>query len=180
MAETESIAALSEAVVSELIASGKSVSVAESCTGGWIAKSITDVAGSSGCFGYGVVSYSNDAKESILGVHATILQQHGAVSQQTVIEMVRGCLGLSGSDLAVAVSGIAGPDGGTEDKPVGTVWIGWANRRGGKITTSAKRCSFGGGRDEVRSRTVIAALQGLRSRLRADGLKAPVSGPVAG
>ena len=180
MSTEDTIEELSQALVAELLDAGKTISTAESCTGGWIAKSITDVAGSSGCFGYGVVSYSNDAKESILGVRAAILQQHGAVSEQTVVEMARGCLGLSGSDLAVAVSGIAGPDGGTEDKPVGTVWIGWASRGGGKITTSAERCSFGGCRDEVRSRTVIAALQGLRSRLRADGVKAPVCGPVAG
>jgi len=180
MSTEDTIEKLSEALVAELLAAGKSVSTAESCSGGWIAKSITDVAGSSGCFGYGVVSYSNGAKETLLGVNAMTLQQHGAVSEQTVIEMAQGCLGLSGSDLAVAVSGIAGPDGGTEDKPVGTVWIGWATRCDGKITTSAERCSFEGGRDEVRSRTVIAALQGLRSRLRADGTKAPVSGPVAG
>ena len=104
------------------------MATAESCTGGWIAKTLTDVPGSSAVFGYGVVSYSNGAKESILGVRNATLETHGAVSEQVVEEMADGVLHLSGADLAVAVSGIAGPDGGTVDKPVGTVWVTWGSR----------------------------------------------------
>ena len=113
MAEGESIAALSEALVSELIEAGQTISVAESCTGGWIAKALTDNGGSSQCFAYGVVSYSNGAKESMLGVNPATLIEFGAVSKEVVGEMVTGVLNLSGADYAVAVSGIAGPDGGT-------------------------------------------------------------------
>ena len=128
MSDAESIATLAEALVGELIAADQTVSTAESCTGGWIAKSLTDIAGSSQCFGYGIVSYSNSAKESLLGVDPRTLEEHGAVSEATVLEMVSGVLKLSGASFAVAVSGVAGPDGGTGDKPVGTVWFAWANR----------------------------------------------------
>lgn len=169
MSSTDTIEELAQALVADLLNEGRCVSTAESCTGGWIAKSITDVAGSSGCFGYGIVSYSNSAKESVLGVNPTTLQQHGAVSEQTVIEMAEGCLSLSGADLSVAVSGVAGPDGGTDDKPVGTVWIALASRRNDKVSSNAQRHRFEGDRDSVRSKTVIAALQELRLRLRADG-----------
>ena len=128
MADPESIGALSEALIGELLAAGKTVATAESCTGGWIAKSLTDNAGSSGCFGYGLVSYSNGAKESLLGVNPATLEEHGAVSEAAVREMADGALNLSGADIAAAVSGVAGPDGGSEDKPVGTVWFAWASR----------------------------------------------------
>ena len=143
MADTESIAALSEALVSELIEAGRSVSVAESCTGGWIAKALTDISGSSQCFAYGVVSYSNGAKESMLGVNPASLIRHGAVSQEVVREMAQGVLNLSGADYAVAVSGIAGPDGGTEEKPVGTVWLGWAVRHNKKSLIETERHQIG-------------------------------------
>ena len=169
MSSEDTIEELSAALVSEFLNAGKSISAAESCTGGWIAKSITDVAGSSACFGYGVVSYSNGAKESLLAVSPATLHQHGAVSERTVVEMAEGCMKLSGSDFSVAVSGIAGPDGGTDDKPVGTVWLAWATRRGGEITTEAEKCRFGGDRHQVRLQTVIKALQGLRERLRTNG-----------
>ena len=157
---------LSRALVNELAMAGRSVATAESCTGGWIAKSITDIAGSSACFGYGIVSYADGAKVSMLGVSPDTLQRHGAVSEQTVMEMAQGCLTMSGADYAVAVSGVAGPDGGTDDKPVGTVWIGWASRSNGHDSITAERHSFEGDREEVRSQTVIFALQGLRQRLR--------------
>ena len=139
MNKTESIGVLAEALVTELTAAGKSVATAESCTGGWIAKSLTDIAGSSACFQYGIVSYSNGAKESMLGVNTDTLKQHGAVSESTVGEMANGALHLSGADFAVAVSGIAGPDGGTDEKPVGTVWFAWAARDGGKARVEAAR-----------------------------------------
>lgn len=110
MTDTESIGALSEALVGELLTAGKTAATAESCTGGWIAKSITDISGSSGCFAYGLVSYSNGAKESLLGVNPATLEEHGAVSEAVVREMAQGALSLSGADVAAAVSGVAGPD----------------------------------------------------------------------
>ncbi len=169
MAETESIATLSEALVSELIQSGSWLSVAESCTGGWIAKALTDIAGSSQCFGYGIVSYSNGAKESMLGVNPASLNEHGAVSDAVVREMAAGVLNLSGADYAVAVSGIAGPDGGTEEKPVGTVWFGWAVRNSKKPSIDTEKHIIKGDREAVRMRTVIIAMQGIRERLRTTG-----------
>lgn len=169
MSNDETIEELSAALVSEFLAAEKTVATAESCTGGWIAKSITDVAGSSGCFAYGIVSYSNGAKESVLAVNPATLQQNGAVSEQTVLQMAEGCINLSGSDYAVAVSGIAGPDGGSDEKPVGTVWFGWAVRVAGEIACTADMRQFDGDRHQVRSKTVVVALQGLRERLRMHG-----------
>jgi len=169
MAETDTIGTLSEALVGELIDAGKSVSVAESCTGGWIAKALTDIGGSSRCFSYGVVSYSNGAKESLLGVNPASLNDHGAVSEDVVREMATGVLNLSGADYAVAVSGIAGPGGGSAEKPVGTVWIAWAVRNRKKTAVDAEKHKIEGDRDSVRSRTVILALQGIRKRIRVHG-----------
>lgn len=131
---------------------------AESCTGGWIAKMLTDIPGSSNWFECGMAAYSYEAKQALLGVRPQTLEQHGAVSRETVIEMVSGALVHSGATLAVAVTGIAGPGGGTEDKPVGTVWIAW-KRRGGYPT--AVTFHFDGDRDSVRRQTVAAALHGL-------------------
>ncbi len=169
MTETESIGTLSEALVSELIEAGRSISVAESCTGGWIAKALTDISGSSQCFAYGVVSYSNGAKESMLGVNPASLNEYGAVSEEVVGEMVAGVLNLSGADYAVAVSGIAGPDGGTGEKPVGTVWFGWAVRNRKKTVIDAEKHLLKGDREAIRRRTVILALQGARERIRNHG-----------
>lgn len=169
MTETESISALSAALVSELIETGRSIAVAESCTGGWIAKALTDISGSSQCFGYGVVSYSNGAKESMLGVKPASLNEHGAVSEAVVREMAEGALSLSGADYAVAVSGVAGPEGGTVDKPVGTVWFGWAVRDGKKISIDAEKHHIKGDREAVRTCTVILALQGIRERHQKNG-----------
>ncbi len=167
--KAESISALSEALVSELTVARKCVATAESCTGGWIAKSLTDNAGSSACFAYGIVSYSNGAKESILGVQSDTLKEHGAVSHATVGEMADGALKLSGADFAVAVSGVAGPGGGSEEKPVGTVWIAWASRTKSGSTIDARKHNFKGGRDEIRTQSVVIALQGIRERLRDGG-----------
>ena len=133
---------------------------AESCTGGWIAKVVTDVAGSSGWFDCGMAVYSYEAKQALLGVRPQTLEQHGAVSRETAIEMVSGALVHSGASIAVAVTGIAGPGGGTEDKPVGTVWIAW-KRRGGY--PRAELFHFEGDRDAVRRQTVVSALLGLDS-----------------
>ena len=133
---------------------------AESCTGGWIAKSVTDIAGSSDWFDCGMAAYSYEAKQALLGVRPQTLEVHGAVSRETVIEMVSGALVNSGASVAVAVTGIAGPGGGSPDKPVGTVWIGW-KRRGGYAR--AELFQFAGDREAVRRQTVEAALKGLES-----------------
>jgi nicotinamide-nucleotide amidase len=137
---------------------------AESCTGGWIAKVLTDIAGSSGWFAEGFVTYSNDAKTRRLGVPRAVLVKHGAVSQATARAMAVGALKRSGAQIAVAVTGIAGPGGAVPGKPVGTVWLAWAVRRprGVQVTTEHKR--FLGDRETVRRKTVQTALLGLLSR----------------
>ncbi|WP_372014943.1 CinA family protein [Pseudoxanthomonas sp. 10H] len=131
---------------------------AESCTGGWIAKCLTDIAGSSDWFDCGMVVYSYEAKQALLGVRPQTLEEHGAVSRETAIEMVSGALVHSGASLAVAVTGIAGPGGGSPDKPVGTVWIAW-KRRGGYAR--AQVFHFDGDREAVRRQTVGQALAGV-------------------
>lgn len=133
------------------------VTCAESCTGGGIASAITSVAGSSGWFGVGFVTYSNTHKSRILGVAPAILETYGAVSRQVVEAMARGAREAAGADLSVAVSGIAGPDGGTADKPVGTVWIAWSTSQ----NTRAHCYQFDGDRSAVRLQTVVAAMEGL-------------------
>jgi len=135
---------------------------AESCTGGWIAKAVTDIPGSSDWFDCGLAAYSYEAKQALLGVRPETLERHGAVSRETVLEMVSGALVHSGASLAVAVTGIAGPGGGTADKPVGTVWLAW-KRRGGYPKAECHR--FDGDRDAVRRQTVDAALRGLGALL---------------
>ncbi|HET6397544.1 MAG TPA: CinA family protein [Pseudoxanthomonas sp.] len=135
---------------------------AESCTGGWIAKCLTDIAGSSEWFDCGMVVYSYEAKQALLGVRPQTLEEHGAVSRETVIEMVSGALVHSGASVGVAVTGIAGPGGGSLEKPVGTVWIAW-KRRGGYA--HAEIFHFGGDREAVRRQTVATALHGLERLL---------------
>lgn len=144
-----------------LLLKNRRVATAESCTGGWIAKALTDVAGSSEWFSEGFVTYSNQSKRTQLRVPAQVLQKHGAVSRATVIAMVRGVLRRSTAQLAVAVTGIAGPGGAVPGKPVGTVWVGWAIRRGQRVTVASQLKHFRGNRDSVRRKTVRAALQGL-------------------
>jgi nicotinamide-nucleotide amidase len=165
MADHESIRKLAAALVNDMAEAGKAVATAESCTGGWIAKAITDIPGSSAVFHYGVVSYSNGAKEHILGVKNETIENAGSVSEAVVGEMAEGAINLSGADIAVAVSGIAGPDGGTDEKPVGTVWFAWAVREGGKIRTDIKLKHFDGDRELIRELTVVHALQGALDRL---------------
>jgi nicotinamide-nucleotide amidase len=135
-----------------------SLVTAESCTGGWIAKTLTDIAGSSAWFECGIAAYSYESKQALLGVRPETLEHHGAVSRETALEMVSGALVHSGATLAVAVTGIAGPTGGMPGKPVGTVWIAW-KRRGGY--PSAEIFHFDGDREAVRRQTVAAALKGL-------------------
>ena len=138
------------------------VVTAESCTGGWIAQTLTAIAGSSAWFDRGFVTYSNQAKQDMLGVAAETLQQYGAVSEQVVQEMAQGALNNSPAQLAVSVSGIAGPGGGTAEKPLGTVCFGWC-RRGADATSERKQ--FKGDRGAVRRQAVAHALQGLADRV---------------
>jgi nicotinamide-nucleotide amidase len=137
------------------------VATAESCTGGFIAKVLTDTAGSSSWFVEGFVVYSNAAKIGRLGVSSAALREHGAVSESIARAMAAGALKRTRADFAVAVTGIAGPGGAVPGKPVGTVFIGWAVRRGGSIQTRVARKQFRGDRDTVRRKTVRVALQGL-------------------
>ena len=139
-----------------LQARGWRVALAESCTGGWVAKLLTDIAGSSQWFERGYVTYSNLAKQQDLGVSAATLEAHGAVSAAVVVEMAAGALRASGADLAVAVSGVAGPDGGTATKPVGLVWFALA-RRGGLGNSEMRQ--FAGDRAAVRLAAVHRALE---------------------
>ena len=137
---------------------GLMLATAESCTGGGVAQAITEVAGSSAWFERGFITYSNLSKQQMLGVRETTLKQHGAVSELTVREMVAGALQHSAAQVALAVSGIAGPDGGTVDKPVGTVWFAWGIKHG---NTRAQRHQLRGNRAEVRAQSVHIALQGV-------------------
>ena len=141
-----------------LVARDWRVATAESCTAGWVTKVLTDVPGSSRWVEAGYVVYSNAAKMRDLKVSRTTLRRHGAVSEATVLAMARGALRATGADLSVAISGIAGPDGGTPGKPVGTVWFGIAGRQRA-VRTSATCKAFGGDRDAVRRQSVAFALQ---------------------
>ncbi len=138
---------------------GLSVAAAESCTGGWICKALTDVPGSSGWLNCGLVTYSNAAKHELLGVPYTLIEGHGAVSEQVVKAMAEGALARTDADLAIAVSGIAGPNGGTPEKPIGLVWFAWV-RRGGRMRSECRQ--FEGDREDIRRAAVLHALDGLR------------------
>jgi len=151
-----------EQVAETLRAMGEMLATAESCTGGWIAKACTDLAGSSEWFESAAVTYSNRAKQALLGVTSATLERHGAVSRECALEMVAGLLARFEASVAVAVTGIAGPGGGTPEKPVGTVWIAW-QRRGHKARV--ERRGFDGDRDAVRRQTVAIALDGVRKIL---------------
>ncbi|HKX99366.1 MAG TPA: nicotinamide-nucleotide amidohydrolase family protein [Steroidobacteraceae bacterium] len=139
----------------------EAIATAESCTGGWLAKSLTDLPGSSDYFERGWVAYSNEAKQSELAVDGRLLARFGAVSEEVALAMVRGALGASEAHHAVAITGIAGPAGGSAAKPVGTVWIAWGFRSRGRIRIHATLYRFRGGRDAVRRQAVGAALAGL-------------------
>ncbi len=141
-----------------LAARGWRVATAESCTAGWVAKALTDVPGSSRWVEGGYVVYSNAAKIRDLNVSMTTLRRHGAVSEATVLAMARGALRATGAQISIAISGIAGPDGGTAAKPVGTVWFGVAVRRR-PVIASARMQRFAGDREAVRRRSVAFALQ---------------------
>lgn len=150
--------ALAQEVGAALAAAGLTLTTAESCTGGWIAQCVTDIAGSSGWFERGFVAYANDAKIDMLGVDSAIIAAQGAVSEAAVLAMVAGALARSRAQVAVAVTGIAGPGGGSPEKPVGTVWLAW-QRRGRDAIARLER--FDGDRRAVRRQTVIVALRGV-------------------
>lgn len=146
-----------------LVVRGWRVATAESCTAGWVAKALTDVPGSSRWVEGGYVVYSNAAKMRDLRVSMATLRRHGAVSEATVLAMARGALQATGADLAAAVSGIAGPDGGTADKPVGTVWFAMAARQGRRGSRATLRL-FRGDRESIRRQSVAVALQLILER----------------
>lgn len=148
-------------VARRLLASGRRLVTAESCTGGWIAKACTDVPGSSRWFRGGVVTYDDELKSTLLGVRPVTLRLHGAVSEATVLEMATGALARLRGEVAVAVSGIAGPDGGTPEKPCGTVWLAWASQLPAGVRTWSRCCRFDGDRADVRQQAVVAALEGV-------------------
>jgi len=154
---------LAAQVGSALKSHGLMMATAESCTGGGIAQAITEVAGSSAWFERGFVTYSNLSKQQMLSVREETLKQHGAVSEMTVREMVAGALQHSAAQVALAVSGIAGPDGGTADKPVGTVWFAWGLKNG---ETLCQRYQLSGNRAAVRAQAVRIALQGVINLLK--------------
>lgn len=152
-----------ERVAQQLVARGWWLTTAESCTGGGLAAACTDVAGASAWLGCGWVTYSNAAKTRLLGVPAPLIERHGAVSEPVARAMAEGALSRAQAQVAVAVTGIAGPGGGTAAKPVGTVWVAWAFEDG----TDAVLHRFSGDRQAVRQATVAAALAGLAARLSA-------------
>lgn len=156
MALMDAITTLSGQLGEQLKQHKQILATAESCTGGGVASAITDIAGSSGWFDRAFVTYSNDAKMEMLGVSAETLEQHGAVSEEVVEEMARGALNHSRATIAIAISGIAGPDGGTELKPVGTVCFAWLDKNGWQ---SKETCLFPGDRAAIRQAAVLHALQ---------------------
>lgn len=160
---------LAERLGRELLNRGERLVTAESCTGGWVAQAVTSVAGSSGWFDRGFVTYSNAAKIDMLGVPEITLARHGAVSEATARQMAQGALRRSVGDWAVAITGIAGPGGGTPQKPVGMVCIAWAQRNGG---CEALTCQFAGSRAEIREQSVRLALSGTLKRVMAATLMA--------
>lgn len=155
------LAALALSAGRSLRRAGLSIATAESCTGGLIAKCLTDIAGSSDYFERGWVTYSNAAKRGELGVPAEVLRRHGAVSREVALAMARGALRRSSAKVSIAVTGIAGPAGGTREKPVGTVWIAWGLRRREENQVHACLFRFRGSRNAIRRQAAAAALEGL-------------------
>ena len=150
-------------IAESLIARKQMLAVAESCTGGWLAKACTDLPGSSAWFERGIISYSNAAKIELLNVPATTIDQFGAVSEQTVMAMVTGLIENSPAQVAVATSGVAGPSGGSEVNPVGSVWFAWLIK--GQTVSTSKNI-FVGDRESIRRQSVEFALQNLDKLLK--------------
>ena len=158
----ETLTTLAILVGARLKARGLRLATAESCTGGWVAGAVTAIAGSSEWFDRGFVTYSNDAKMEMLGVSAVTLEAFGAVSEQTAGEMAAGALAHSHAQLALSITGVAGPGGGSAEKPVGMVCFGWAGEGGAPLVITR---NFSGDRESVRRQSVICALQGVVERL---------------
>ena len=159
---TEIIEDLTQQLGDQLRDKDIEISTAESCTGGGVAEAITSIAGSSGWFDRGFVTYSNQAKQDMLGVQPETLREFGAVSEETAREMSAGALLLSFAQISVSITGIAGPDGGTDDKPVGTIWFAWSTKTDSlEIETQTKKELFSGDRNSIRQQAVVTALEGL-------------------
>ncbi|MBK1680350.1 CinA family protein [Rhodocyclus tenuis] len=158
-AQVETLAA---ALGEQLLARGEMLATAESCTGGWVAQCATAIAGSSAWFERGFVTYANEAKQEMLGVSAATIASHGAVSEATALAMAEGALAHSRAQWAVAVTGIAGPAGGSAAKPVGTVCFAWAGSDGMRAVATRH---FAGDRQQIRAASVACALTGLLERL---------------
>ncbi|BBU97311.1 nicotinamide-nucleotide amidase [Providencia hangzhouensis] len=166
MIDEKRLETLSIQVGLKLKEQGKTVTTAESCTGGWVAKVLTDISGSSDYFQRGFVTYSNEAKHQMIGVKDESLQQYGAVSQQVVTEMATGALQEACADFAVSVSGIAGPGGGSVEKPVGTVWFGFAQKQADQtVLVTTQHQVFQGNRNEVRFQSTLYILETLLKQL---------------
>lgn len=158
MYDDQTLLAFAQKVGGLLATRGLMLASAESCTGGWIGQAVTSIAGSSNWYERGFITYSNLAKQQMLGVRATTLSQHGAVSEQTAQEMVWGALKMSAAQVAVAVTGIAGPGGGSKEKPVGMVCFGWAFKHG---LARSETHFFSGDREAIRRQAVATALSGI-------------------
>lgn len=159
--DQKALDALAATVGAALLGTGQRLATAESCTGGWVAQSLTSIAGSSDWFERGFVTYSNAAKQEMLGVLPATLEQHGAVSEATAAAMAAGALRHSHAHWALAITGVAGPGGGSVDKPVGFVCFGWAGPNG---CIAVESCHFAGSREEVRAQSVAYALAGMLER----------------
>ncbi len=153
---------LSAQVGEALLAREWVLACAESCTGGWVAKSLTDIAGCLRWFDRGFVTYTNRAKQEMLGLDAALLERYGAVSEEVVQAMAQGALHHSQASISLGISGIAGPGGGSEDIPVGLVWFAWLRKtRAGRLEAFSRQHIFNGSREAVRRQAVACALQGL-------------------
>ena len=154
-----------EQIISKLIENNITISTAESCTGGSLGKIITSVPGASSIYGYGFITYANEAKEKILGVSHETLEKHGAVSPDTALQMAKGAREVSGSDVSVSVTGIAGPGGGTAEKPVGLVYIAISDKYGEEY----RKLNLSGNRDEVRTQTCDEVFKLIAERISGTG-----------
>jgi len=155
-----------ELIGQQLLKKNEVIAVAESCTGGWIAKCFTDVAGSSNWFDRGFVVYNAQAKQQMLGISPEIIKQNGEVSEPTVLALAQAVLANSRASISVAISGIAGPGGGSTDKPVGLIWFAWAHAEQkmgvvSKVQSHARKMIFSGDRESVRRESVLYAMQGI-------------------
>ena len=166
MADNNTMQDIARGVVENAINSKANFSVAESCTGGLISKLITEIPGSSNCFSHGLVTYSDDAKTKLLGINTEDLSRFGAVSEFTAKKMAERVAKINNSDFSLAVTGIAGPSGGTVEKSVGTVWIAWGVKIQDKIVLESELFVFSGDRNEIRNQSAIMALLGINERIK--------------